>query len=71
MYNLLMCALEGTWDSGRWALESDRFLEYTHEAIAAKFRALDDPAIAQLKSLPSLFTYEQAIEPARVGRITP
>jgi hypothetical protein len=70
MYNLLMCALEGTWESGRWALEPGRFLEHTHEAIQAKFRGLTDAAVAELKSLPALFAYERANAAARVGRIT-
>lgn len=71
MYNLLMRAIEGYWNTPPAKIELDRFLAYTHPAVAAKFLSLNDEAISGLKSLPTLFCYERRVQDvARVGRIT-
>jgi len=71
MYNLLMHSWAGRWDDPSTSFELDRFLEHTHEAIAAKFRSLGDSEVAALKNLPALFCYERGVQDvARVGRIT-
>jgi TIR domain len=71
MYNLMMRAVEGHWNTPPVKFDLDRFLAYTHAAVAAKFLSLSDEAISALKSLPALFCYERGVQDvARVGRIT-
>lgn len=71
MYNMLMTAIGGDWNNPTWVLSTDRFLEHTNEAIASRYRSMSDSVVEELKSLPTLFTYEKFVgEPARVGRIT-
>jgi hypothetical protein len=71
VYNMLMTAQSEAWNSPTWAVSSDRFLEYTNEAVASRYRSLSDGVVEELKGLPALFTYEKYLgEPARVGRIT-
>lgn len=71
MYSLLMTAREGAWNDPTFEMPTDRFLEYTHEAIQTRFRSLSDSVVEQLKALPALFAYERYLEaPAKVGRIT-
>jgi hypothetical protein len=71
MYNMLMTANGGDWNNPTWVLSTDRFLEHTNEAIASRYRSMSDSVVEELKSLPTLFTYEKFVgEPARVGQIT-
>lgn len=77
MYNLLMVYREGTWTEDEFIVEHSRFLEYTVPALEEKFKKLDEQAVQALKSLPTLFAYEDRGEAqdtmelsARVGRIT-
>jgi len=71
MYNLLMTAGEGNWDQPTWIVNSSRYLEYTNNVIAERFRQLSDDVILSLLNLPTLFTYESYLHaPAYVGRIT-
>jgi len=69
MYNLLVTAAEGAWDLPAYEYDRTRFLEYTAESLKARFAKLDAPAIEELQSLPTLFTYEGDDEPVRVGYI--
>lgn len=70
MYNLIVTSREGAWDGNPYRLEVGRFGEYTDEAIVAKYKSLDQIAIAELQSLPTLFAYEQGHNTdARVGFI--
>jgi hypothetical protein len=70
MYNLLVTALEGAWDSHSYEYDRSRFLEYTNETIAERFESLSSDAIEYLMSLPCLFAYEGFRQPVRVGRLT-
>jgi hypothetical protein len=71
MYNLLMTAASGTWNSPTWVISTDRFLEYTNKVVASKFSSLTDDVVEELKGMPTLFTYEKYLEEAAlVGRIT-
>lgn len=71
MYNLLMVASSGHWDTGEAEFDLGRFLEYTAAPIKARFTPLDDERVAALMNMPALFAYEtQCTQPARVGRIT-
>jgi len=71
VYSLIVTAKEGTWDGKRYVLPQGRFAEYTDDSLKARYRILDDQAIAELMSLPTLFAYEEPKDiPARVGRVT-
>jgi len=70
MYNLIVAGQEGAWDGSPYRLELGRFGEYTDNTIAAKYKALNPPAIAELQSLPTLFAYEHRHNAhARIGFI--
>lgn len=71
MYNLIVTAEAGAWDRGRYALHRDRFCEYTAEPIKARHAELDDSAVQELTSLPTLLAYEdpQGL-PGQLARIT-
>ncbi len=71
MYNLIMAGALGTWDELRSELDRSRVGEYTDDALRARYLVLDERAIAELTSLPTLFAYEKLHDaPARVGRVT-
>lgn len=67
MYNLLVTASEGAWNLPAYEYDRSRFLEYTAETLQNKFKKLSASAIEELKSFPTLFTYEGDDEPVRVG----
>lgn len=69
MYNLLVTAAEGAWDISAYEYDRTRFLEHDKISIKAKFSNLDANAQEELKSLPTLFTYEGDDEVVRVGYI--
>ncbi|HCL3427726.1 TPA: TIR domain-containing protein [Pseudomonas aeruginosa] len=69
MYNLLVTAAEGAWDLPAYEFDRTRFLEYTADSVKARFAKLDAQIQEELKSLPTLFTYEGDDEPVRVGYI--
>jgi hypothetical protein len=69
MYNLLVTAAEGAWDLDAYEFDRTRFLEYTADSVKAHLAKLDARAQEELKSLPTLFTYEGTDEPVRVGYI--
>lgn len=69
MYNLLVTAAEGAWDLDAYEYDRTRFLECTAESVKARFSKLTTEAIEQLKSFPTLFTYEGTDEPVRLGYI--
>ncbi len=69
MYNLLVTAAEGAWDLPAYEFDRTRFLEYTSDSLKAHFGTLDAKTQEELKSLPTLFTYEGNDEPVRVGYI--
>jgi len=69
MYNLLVTSAEGAWNLPAYEYDRTRFLEYTAESLKARFAKLDALALEELKSMPTLFTYEGEDEPVRVGYI--
>lgn len=69
MYNLLVTAQEGAWDVPAYEFDRTRFLEYTAETLKNKFTKLTAKAIEELKSFPSLFTYEGDDKPVHVGYV--
>tara|TARA_Y100001937_G_scaffold14486_1_gene19553 strand:+ start:802 stop:1683 length:882 start_codon:yes stop_codon:yes gene_type:complete len=69
VYNLLVTAAEGAWDISAYEYDRTRFLEHTTDSLKAKFSSLDANALEELKSLPTLFTYEGDDEVVQVGYI--
>ena len=57
------------WDLPAYEYSRSRFLEYTDEAIRASHGTLNAKVIADLKSFPSPFLYEQYAKDAYVGYI--
>lgn len=69
MYNLLVTAAEGAWNLDAYEYDRSRFLEYTADSVKARLGKLTAEVVEQLKSFPTLFTYEGSDEPVRVGYI--
>lgn len=70
MYNLIVAGQAGAWDGSPYKLESSRIGEYTDDVIAQRYKALDQPAITELQSFPTLFAYEHGHDiDARIGFI--
>ncbi len=70
MYNLLVSAAEGFWDSGRAAFPRERFGEYTAETIKTSLPLSDPATLDRLAEFPTLFAYENPVaQEARVGSI--
>jgi len=57
------------WDLPGSEYPRGRFLEYTSEEIASRFRELKTRQITALTKLPCLFAYEGTDQPMRVGRL--
>ncbi|MBA8908039.1 toll/interleukin-1 receptor domain-containing protein [Aminobacter ciceronei] len=61
MYNLFVSGWEDEWQGDPCVLDLSRCVrhhEYTDEAIAQKYGALDEAALKELTRLPSIFAYE-------------
>lgn len=69
MFNLLVTAAENAWDLPAYEYDRTRFLEHTAESIKIRLKDLSLEAVEQLKSFPTLFTYEGDDEEVRVGYI--
>lgn len=69
MYNLLVTAQDGAWDSKGYEYDRGRFLEYTPDDVAVRFKDLKSRQLVALQNLPCLFAYEGE-EPMRVGKLT-
>ena len=69
MYNLLVTSSEGAWDLPAYEFDQTRFLEYTADTLQAKYKKLTASVIEELKAFPTLFAYEGADRPTRVGYI--
>jgi len=69
LYNLLVTAHSGAWDSAGYEYDRERFGEYSAPRVMEKFHSLDPAAIKELKSFPALFTYEGDRDNVRVGYI--
>ena len=69
MYNLLVTAKNGAWDTLFYTYDKSRFLEFTAEKIASSFKNLTESQIADLIALPCLFAYEGTTSDIRVGQI--
>lgn len=69
MYNLLVTGQENAWKSDVYEYDRSRFLEYTNESLAEKFKVLGQEQIEFLKSIPCLFAYEGYRNGIKIGRI--
>jgi len=69
LYNLLVTANKCAWDLPAYEYDRTRFLEHTAETLQNRFKKLSAAAIEELKSFPTLFTYEGEDEPVRIGYI--
>ncbi|WP_312681806.1 FRG domain-containing protein [Stenotrophomonas chelatiphaga] len=74
MYSLLVTADDTAWDgsSSTYTYPRSRFLEYTNELVAARFKELNSEQIEHLLALPCLFAYEgrEDMQPGRLTSIT-
>ena len=71
MYNLMVTASDNAWEEGDFIWSNGRILEYTDEALTARFVTLSEENLTEMASFPTLFMYEQGTEgPIRVGYIT-
>lgn len=70
MYNLIVTAEEGAWDNDNYRISRSRFLEYTNEEIASKFRELNTENLDRLKEIPCIFAYEGTDSNIFIGFIT-
>lgn len=60
MINLLVCYDKNSWESNSAFMDRDRCLtEYIMPELKSRFAALGESEIDQLKSIPSIFAYEQ------------
>lgn len=66
-YNLLVSFQEGAFESLAYEFERGRFCEYTSPELKERFGPLTQDAIAELKSIPTLFAYEGGRGEARIG----
>lgn len=69
MYNLLVTSSQGAWDLSAYEYDKTRFLEGTAETLENRYKELTASAIEDLKSFPTLFTYEGDDENVRIGYI--
>lgn len=69
MYNLIVTGENGAWDNSTYRIARSRFLEYTNEEIASKFRDLNSDVLQKLKEIPCLFAYEGEGSSVYVGFI--
>jgi hypothetical protein len=73
MYNLLVSGNDQSWEGKPYELDKgSRILkEYTDETLSEHYSKLDEPALANLTNIPTLFAYEHGIDKhAQLGRIT-
>ncbi|WP_430391676.1 FRG domain-containing protein [Dyella sp. 20L07] len=69
MYNLLVTGERNAWSRTTYEFDRSRFLEYTSDDIATRFKELTPDQVTVLKGIPSLFAYEGTSEPMRVGKL--
>tara|TARA_R110000772_G_scaffold118076_2_gene223692 strand:+ start:945 stop:1859 length:915 start_codon:yes stop_codon:yes gene_type:complete len=71
MFNLLISYTEESWSESPTEFDKSRVaVEYTADEISERYKLLDEQAIEELKSFPSLFVTENETTESRIGRIT-
>ncbi len=70
MFNLLVSFSKDSWDSNSYEYERSRIaIEYTADEISERYKFLDENAINELKTFPTLFVTENEVTDSRVGYI--
>ncbi len=70
MLNLLISYNPESWSSSPYEFDKSRVaVEYTTDAISERYKALDENAIRELKSFPTLFVTEGESTDTRIGVI--
>ena len=71
MYNFIVTAKPGRWDTSPALFLRSRIFEYTSNEIKAKFEISGKIQIDEIAKLPCLFAYEEGVgKYAQIGRIT-
>jgi predicted nucleotide-binding protein len=71
MFNLLISYGEDSWSESSTEFDKSRVaVEYTADEISERYKLLNEQAIEELKSFPSLFVTENETTESRIGRIT-
>lgn len=68
MYNFIVTAQRGAWDNQVYEIDRGRFLEYSSDEVAARFKDLKSRQLEALQGLPCLFAYEGE-EAMSLGRL--
>lgn len=70
MLNLLISGNPESWDSSPYELDKSRVaVEYTADEVSERYKSLDENALRELKSFPTLFVTENEATDSRVGTI--
>ncbi|PIQ41328.1 MAG: DNA-binding protein [Thalassolituus sp. CG17_big_fil_post_rev_8_21_14_2_50_53_8] len=71
MFNLIVAYGEDAWDGGSYTLDRSRVaIEYTADEISERYKFLDESAMEELKSFPTLFVSENESSESRIGSVT-
>jgi hypothetical protein len=71
MFNLLISSNPDSWSGEPYEFDKSRVaVEYTVDEISERYKSLDNTAIEELKSFPTLFVTENEKTESRIGRIT-
>ncbi|MCD4694968.1 MAG: hypothetical protein K8S16_01910, partial [Bacteroidales bacterium] len=71
MFNFLVSYGEESWNSSPAEFQRTRVaVEYTANEISERYKFLDEQAIEELKSFPSLFVTEDEVTESRIGYIS-
>ena len=71
MFNLLISCGDESWNTFTYEYERSRVaVEYTADEISERYKFLDQNAIEELKSFPTLFVTEGETVESRIGYIT-
>ena len=71
MFNLIVSYDPESWEASPYELDRTRVaIEYTADEISERYKFLDDEAIKELKSFPTLFVTENESVESRIGYIT-
>lgn len=68
MYNFFVTAQDGAWEDRGYEYDRGRFLEFTPDDVAERFKDLKSAQLSTLQQLPCLFAYEGK-KSMRVGKL--
>jgi hypothetical protein len=71
LFNLIVSYDPESWDNSPHELDRSRVaIEYTADEISERYKFLDDKAIEELKSFPTLFVTENESVESKIGYVT-